>query len=315
MTGDDYRVDLEQLDAAIDTMDKFGRTVEGWLGEVDRQTTCRSLTWASFETLRLSGIRIEELVELTQLSIRQYRRPDGEVIPLLVIAPSKSDRERVIPMSAELFHVAAQIIRRLTRDGQSIALLPRYDDHEKVWSEPMPYLFQRRNGANRIVLSRGGVLNWLIDTCKELSALNPAFNEIHFTPNDLRRLFATDLANSGLPIRIGAALLGHLNLETFRGYVAVFDEDVVKHYQAHLENRRRTRPADEYREPTAEEWDDFQEHPVDCTRSGFSGRAGCLVWWRDVVWSRTCGGNWPKGGDRSRQWELWSRAIRRTCRS
>ncbi|WP_328401029.1 hypothetical protein [Nocardia sp. NBC_00403] len=74
--------------------------------------------WASLEILRLSGIRIEELVELTQLSIRQYRRPNGEVIPLLVIAPSKSDRERVIPMSAELFHIVAQIIRRLTRDGQ-----------------------------------------------------------------------------------------------------------------------------------------------------------------------------------------------------
>ncbi|WP_328401027.1 tyrosine-type recombinase/integrase [Nocardia sp. NBC_00403] len=124
----------------------------------------------------------------------------------------------------------------------------------------MPYLFQRRSGANRIVLSRGGVLNWLIDTCKELSAINPAFKDLHFTPHDLRRLFATDLANSGLPIHIGAALLGHLNLETFRGYVAVFDEDVVMHYQAHLENRRRTRPADEYREPTAEEWDGFQEH-------------------------------------------------------
>ena len=55
------------------------------------------------EVLRHSGIRIEELLELTHLSIRQYQRPNGEVIALLVIAPSKTDRERVIPMSAELF--------------------------------------------------------------------------------------------------------------------------------------------------------------------------------------------------------------------
>lgn len=34
--------------------------------------------------------------------------------------------------------------------------------------------------------------------------------------------------NNGLPIHIGAALLGHLNLQTTRGYVAVFNEDVVR---------------------------------------------------------------------------------------
>jgi hypothetical protein len=50
------------------------------------------------ETLRHSGIRAEELIELTQLSVRQYQRRNGEVVALLVIAPSKSDRERVIPI-------------------------------------------------------------------------------------------------------------------------------------------------------------------------------------------------------------------------
>ncbi|MFD7997528.1 hypothetical protein [Streptomyces mexicanus] len=74
--------------------------------------------WVAVEILRHSGIRVEELVELTHLSIRQYERPNGEVIALLVIAPSKSERERVIPMSAELFHAVAQIIRRHTRNGQ-----------------------------------------------------------------------------------------------------------------------------------------------------------------------------------------------------
>src|SRR5262249_33654292 len=53
--------------------------------------------WAIVETLRHSGIRIEELSELTHLSIRQYQRPNGEVAALLVIAPSKTDREPVIP--------------------------------------------------------------------------------------------------------------------------------------------------------------------------------------------------------------------------
>ncbi|MFB7223834.1 hypothetical protein [Streptomyces sp. NPDC056227] len=52
--------------------------------------------WAGLEILRHSGIRVEELCELTHLSIRQYRRPNGEVVALLVIAPSKSERERII---------------------------------------------------------------------------------------------------------------------------------------------------------------------------------------------------------------------------
>ncbi|MGO4613341.1 tyrosine-type recombinase/integrase [Nocardia sp. 2YAB30] len=97
-------------------------------------------------------------------------------------------------------------------------------------------------------------------TCTELSSVHPAFKNLHFTPHDYRRLFATELANSGLPIHIGAALLGHLDLDTFRGHVTVFDDDVIQHYQAHLENRRQMRPADEYRDVTPEEWADFEEH-------------------------------------------------------
>jgi len=82
---------------------------------------------------------IEELVELAHTSIRQYQRPNGEVI-----APSKTNRERVIPMSAELVHVIAMIVLRQTAHGP-IPLVPRYDGHERVWTAPMPYLFSARS--------------------------------------------------------------------------------------------------------------------------------------------------------------------------
>ncbi|MBF6102380.1 tyrosine-type recombinase/integrase [Nocardia cyriacigeorgica] len=216
--------------------------------------------WTVVEVLRLSGIRIEELCELTHLSIRQYRRQNGEVIALLVVAPSKADRERVIPMSAELFHVIAQVVRRHTGDGRTIRLLARYDTIEKLWSEPMPFLFQRQHGGSHQVISRQTILEWLRDACQEIGRTNSAFADLHFTPHDFRRLLATELANSGLPIHIGAALLGHLHLDTFRGYVAVFDEDLVRHYQAHLERRRKLRPTEEYRDVTDAEWHEFQEH-------------------------------------------------------
>ncbi|MFI6422934.1 tyrosine-type recombinase/integrase [Streptomyces sp. NPDC050842] len=216
--------------------------------------------WVSVEILRHSGIRVEELVELTHLSIRQYERSNGEVIALLVVAPSKTERERVIPMSAELFHAIAQIVRRQTRDGRPIPLLTRYDPHERIWLDPMPFLFQRHRGSVRGVMSGNTVLEMLGRSCDELAKTNPAFAGIKFTPHDFRRLFATEIVNGGLPIHIGAALLGHLKLRTTQGYVAVFAEDIVKHYQEFLNHRRTLRPDDEYTDVTAQEWSQFEEH-------------------------------------------------------
>jgi hypothetical protein len=78
--------------------------------------------------------------------------------------------------------------------------------------------------------------------------------------NDFAASLATDLVNNGLPIHIGAALLGHLNLQTPRGYVAVFNEDVVRHYQEFLDRRRKVRSVDEYKPVTNSEWSEFEEH-------------------------------------------------------
>ena len=57
-------------------------------------------------------------------------------------------------------------------------------------------------------------------------------------PHDFRRLFATDLVNHGLPIHIGAALLGHLDVQTTYCYVTVVQEDIIHHYRTHLVGRR-----------------------------------------------------------------------------
>lgn len=218
--------------------------------------------WAIVQTLRHSGIRAEELCELTYLSIRQYQRPNGEVVALLVIAPSKTDRERVIPMSAELFAVIAAIVRRHLRDQPTIPPVRRYDLHERVWSEPMPFLFQRRagRGPSRTVMSYATVCRMLRLPCQALAKTHPQFTGLRFSTHDFRRIFATELVNNGLPIHIGAALLGHLSVQTTRGYVAVFDEDLVRHYQAFLERRRALRPPEEYRQPTDTEWTQFEEH-------------------------------------------------------
>lgn len=216
--------------------------------------------WAYVEVLRHTGIRVEELVELSHTSIRQYHRPNGEVIMMLVIAPSKSDRERVVPMSPELFHVLAMVIKRQAAGLPRIPAIPRYDTTERQWSLPLPFLFQRQRFNQRRVVSTTTVVDTLRGACEQLGGYDPSFRGLRFTPHDFRRLFATDVVNNGLPIHIGAALLGHMNLDTTRGYVAVFDEEVVRHYQDFLARRRSQRPAEEYRPASETEWTEFQEH-------------------------------------------------------
>jgi hypothetical protein len=47
----------------------------------------------------MTGVRVEELTELSHHSLVQYRIPaTGELIPLLQIPPSKTDQERLLPV-------------------------------------------------------------------------------------------------------------------------------------------------------------------------------------------------------------------------
>ncbi|MFF0698494.1 tyrosine-type recombinase/integrase [Streptomyces tendae] len=71
-------------------------------------------------------------------------------------------------------------------------------------------------------------------SCEELAETHRAFADMTFTPHDFRGLFATEIVNGGLHVHISAALLGHLNLQTLQGYVAVFAEDIVANYQRFL---------------------------------------------------------------------------------
>ncbi|MFD0340314.1 site-specific integrase [Streptomyces sp. NPDC127117] len=106
-----------------------------------------------------------------------------------------------------------------------------------------------------------GVVNRLLKkACRQIEGDDHRFHGIHFTAHGFRRLFATDLVNSAVPIHIDAALLGHLNVQTTRGSMAVFEEDVVRHYQQFLANRRQPPSESEYRDPTAHEWHAFEGH-------------------------------------------------------
>lgn len=216
--------------------------------------------WSIIETLRHSGVRVEELLELTQLSLRHYTASTtNTLVPLLHIVPSKTDCERLIPMTPELVDVLLAVLRRAKDGAAHVPLSIRYDPYEKLHGEPFPHLFARPIGARREVVSPNFV-RVLLNHIAYVARLADGPKPVHFTPHDFRRLFATDAVNNGLPLHIAAALLGHLDLDTTRGYTAVFPEHLIEAHQSFIERRRQLRPAGEDRVADAQEWTEFEDH-------------------------------------------------------
>ena len=112
------------------------------------------------------------------------------------------------------------------------------------------------------ILPLGPLPYWLrhAGTSTSLPRLLHKLQPLRYTAHDFRRLFTTDAVSSGLPVHIVAQLLGHKNLNTTQAYMAIFDEETVRSYRAFLSKRRALRPEAEYREPTEQEWRDFQAH-------------------------------------------------------
>ncbi|MFI1035932.1 site-specific integrase [Streptomyces sp. NPDC020951] len=83
---------------------------------------------------------------------------------------------------------------------------------------------------------------------------------LHFAPHDLRRIFVTDAVMNGMPPHIAQLVCGHKDINTTMGYKAVYPEEVINGHRAFITRRRALRPAEEYRVPTDEEWEEFLGH-------------------------------------------------------
>ncbi len=234
----------------------------GEVVDVERTEADAFWAWAVIETLRHTGVRVEELTEITHLALISYRLPStSEVVPMLQIVPSKSNEERLLLISPELASVLATIItRQRNQNNGTVPLTARYDPHEKVTGPPLPHLFQRRYGWKWDVLGFGTIQKLLNQTLARTGLRDAAGQPLHYTPHDFRRIFATESVTGGLPVHIVARLLGHTNINTTQAYLAVFDEELVRNYRTFLDKRRATRPEAEYREPTEQEWHEFQQH-------------------------------------------------------
>lgn len=217
--------------------------------------------WACVEVFRHTGVRIEEMLEVTHRSFISYRLPStGEVIPMLQITPSKTDKERLLVISPELAAVFAEIISRVRDGAEQLPLVSRYDPAERVHTPELPFLFQRRWGLRSQAVTHMRVKELLDELVTAAGITNPDGSPARFSPHDFRRIFATEAVNSGLPVHITAKILGHESLATTQTYVAVYEHDVIEHHRAFLARRRASRPSQEYREPTDSEWDEFLGH-------------------------------------------------------
>jgi Phage integrase family len=218
-------------------------------------------TWAAVEVLRHTGVRIEELTELSHHSLIHYRLPaTGELIPLLQIAPSKTDTERLLVISPELADVLSAIISRVRDDTGAIPLVVAYDYHERVWNPPMPLLFQRRYGGEHRPIT-GPAIRELITTALVGTGLTDASGQpLRFLPHDFRRILITDAIMHGMPPHIAQLVAGHRDINVTMGYKAVYPEEVINAHRAFITRRRALRPREEYRTPTDEEWDEFLGH-------------------------------------------------------
>jgi hypothetical protein len=73
-------------------------------------------------------------------------------------------------------------------------------------------------------------------------------------------LFVTDAILNGMPPHIAQLVCGHKDINTTMGYKTVYPEEVINGHRAFIARRRATRPGEEYRTPSDEEWEEFLGH-------------------------------------------------------
>ena len=194
-------------------------------------------SWATVEVLRATGIRIEEMLELTHHSFIAYTLPStGEIVPMLQVAPSKTDTERLLPglpgagRGAHRDHLPGP--RRERRPAAGAGLRRVRADLECADAVPVPAPVWVRGPAYQPQLHprmHGHDLPGRADHRRR-----PATG---MASHDFRRIFVTDALRSGLPPHIAAKICGHTVLDTTMGY--------AKARELHQagENPQVTRPA------------------------------------------------------------------------
>ncbi|MFD9664868.1 tyrosine-type recombinase/integrase [Rhodococcus sp. NPDC059968] len=188
--------------------------------DINREESQSFWAFAAVEVLRSTGVRIEELTELSHHSLIQYRLPStGELVPLLQIAPSKTDAERLLLVSPELADVLSAVISRIRGTTGAVPLVPAFDLHERTWLPPAPLLFQRHIGSENQAIGPRAIRDMLTTALAATGLVDHATGDpLRFTPHDFRRVFITDAILNGLPPHIAQVVAGHRDINVTMGY-------------------------------------------------------------------------------------------------
>jgi integrase len=219
-------------------------------------------TWACTETLNETGIRVEELGEISHHSLIQYHDDaTGQVIPLLHIAPSKTDQERLVVISPVLTGVLGAVISRIRGATGAVPCVRRYDRHERKFDDAtVPLLFQRRFGVENRPIPYSAVRLFLEKALAAAGITDGAGQPLTMQPHDFRRIFITEAISNGMPPHICQLIAGHKDINVTMNYNTIYPQQAINAHREFIARRRALRPADEYRPVTDAEWDEFRGH-------------------------------------------------------
>lgn len=176
--------------------------VEALLAAPDVDTALGLRDRAMLETLYASGLRVSELVGLTQSQVNQ----GAGVVRVL----GKGSKERLVPLGEE----ALEWIRRYAQQAR-------------------PALLAGRSAADLFVTARAAGMSrqafW--NLIKRYAATAGIRKPI--SPHTLRHAFATHLLNHGADLRVVQMLLGHSDISTTQIYTHVARERLKQLHANH----------------------------------------------------------------------------------
>ncbi|MDX1802791.1 MAG: site-specific tyrosine recombinase XerD [Alcanivorax sp.] len=175
--------------------------VEALLAAPDTDTALGLRDRAMLELLYATGLRVTELVTLTQSQINPRQG--------LVRVIGKGNKERLVPLGEEALHWLGCYLR----DGRPLLL---GDNQELLFPSRRGTCMTRQTFWHRI---------------KQL-ALQAGIQK-SLSPHTLRHAFATHLLNHGADLRVVQLLLGHSDLSTTQIYTHVAQQRLHDLYQKH----------------------------------------------------------------------------------
>ncbi|MGB2248119.1 MAG: site-specific tyrosine recombinase XerD [Alcanivorax sediminis] len=175
--------------------------VEALLGAPDLDTPLGMRDRAMLEVLYATGLRVTELVTLTQSQINPRQG--------LVRVIGKGDKERLVPLGEEALH---WLVRYL-REARPLLL---GNNQELLFPSQRGTCMTRQTFWHRI---------------KQMATV--AGVQKNLSPHTLRHAFATHLLNHGADLRVVQLLLGHSDLSTTQIYTHVAQQRLQDLYQKH----------------------------------------------------------------------------------